>query len=263
MLCKSPENRDPTRVRSAPTTLQPASPVCVGVKKRLESQSRWACGFFHLLLRYDHRLQELEEDGRFAHFFLVDRFVVVTRGHRNLCKERALNQRAARGMWRRLDAQTSGVGTVQLTELIETTVTGLGYELVDLERTGRGMLAVYIDQPAGIAIEDCEKVTRQLQHVLTVENIDYERLEVSSPGLDRPLKKLADFERFAGSEAVITLKKPLDGRKSYRGILHAPQGDTIGLEFEGKAGAAMLDFTLADIDRARLVPKVDFRSRKQ
>jgi ribosome maturation factor RimP len=154
-------------------------------------------------------------------------------------------------------------GTVQLTELIETTVVGLGYELVDLERTGRGMMTIYIDQPAGIAIEDCEKVTRQLQHVLTVENIDYERLEVSSPGLDRPLKKLADFERFAGSEAVITLKKPLDGRKSYRGILHAPQGETIGLEFEGKEGAALLDFTLADIDKARLVPKVDFRSRKQ
>jgi ribosome maturation factor RimP len=154
-------------------------------------------------------------------------------------------------------------GTVQLTELIETTVSSLGYELVDLERTGRGMLCVYIDQPAGIAIEDCEKVTRQLQHVLTVENFDYERLEVSSPGLDRPLKKLADFERFAGSEAVITLKKPLDGRKSYRGILHAPNGETIGLEFEGKEGAAMLDFTLADIDKARLVPHVDFRSRKQ
>jgi len=82
---------------------------------------------------------------------------------------------------------------VQLTELIETTVVGLGYELVDLERTGRGSLCIYIDQPAGIAIEDCEKVTRQLQHVLTVENIDYERLEVSSPGLDRPLKKTGGF----------------------------------------------------------------------
>jgi len=153
---------------------------------------------------------------------------------------------------------------VQLTELIETTVTGLGYELVDLERTGRGMFCVYIDQPAGISIDDCEKVTRQLQHVLTVENIDYERLEVSSPGLDRPLKKLADFERFAGSEVSVTLKKPLDGRKTYRGILHAPNGETIGLEFERKKGeAAMLDFTLADIDKARLIPQVDFRSRKQ
>ena len=63
--------------------------------------------------------------------------------------------------------------------------------------------------------------------------------------------------------AVITLKKPLDGRKSYRGIVHVPEGDSIGLEFEGKAGPAMLDFTLADIDKARLIPKVDFRSRKQ
>ncbi|MEX3526741.1 MAG: ribosome maturation factor RimP [Burkholderia sp.] len=153
---------------------------------------------------------------------------------------------------------------MQLTELIETTVTGLGYELVDLERTGRGMLSVYIDQPAGISIDDCEKVTRQLQHVLTVENIDYERLEVSSPGLDRPLKKLADFERFAGSEISVTLKKPLEGRKTYRGVLHAPNGETIGLEFERKKGeAAMLDFTLADIDKARLIPQVDFRSRKQ
>jgi ribosome maturation factor RimP len=153
---------------------------------------------------------------------------------------------------------------VQLTELIETTVEGLGYELVELERTGHGMLCVYIDQPDGISIDDCEKVTRQLQHVLTVENIDYERLEVSSPGLDRPLRKLADFERFAGSEVTITLKKPLEGRKTYRGILHAPQGETIGLEFKrDKGDAAMLDFTLADIDKARLIPQVDFRSRKQ
>jgi ribosome maturation factor RimP len=152
---------------------------------------------------------------------------------------------------------------VQLTELIETAVAGLGYELVDLDRSGGGMLRIFIDQPAGIGIEDCEKVSRQLSHVLTVENIDYERLEVSSPGLDRPLRKLADFIRFAGSEAVVTLKKPLAGRKQYRGVLHAPKEDMIGLEFDGKDGPAMLDFTLADIDGARLVPHVDFRSRKQ
>lgn len=77
------------------------------------------------------------------------------------------------------------------------------------------------------------------------------------------MKKLADFERFAGSEVSVTLKKPLDGRKTYRGILHAPNGETIGLEFERNKGeAAMLDFTLADIDKARLIPQVDFRSRK-
>lgn len=152
---------------------------------------------------------------------------------------------------------------MQLQELIETTVTGLGYELVDLERSGGGMLRVFIDQPAGITIDDCEKVSRQLSHVLTVENINYDRLEVSSPGLDRLLRKLTDFVRFAGCEAAVTLRQPLSGRKQYRGILRAPEGETIGLEFEGKDGQALLEFTLADIDRARLVPQIDFRSRKR
>lgn len=184
-------------------------------------------------------------------FFWLNRFMSVARSSRR--------------------SRNPGV-MVQLTELIEGAVAGLGYEVVDVERSGRGMLRVFIDFPvgaadspvphAGIAIDDCEKVSRQLQHVLTVENIDYERLEVSSPGLDRPLKKLSDFARFAGAEVVVTLKRPLDGRKQYRGVLHAPQGETIGLEFEGKAGPALLDFTLGDIDRARLVPQVDFRSRK-
>ncbi len=143
-------------------------------------------------------------------------------------------------------------------QLIETTVNGLGYELVDIEYGARGVLRVFIDQAAGIKIEDCAKVSHQLQHVLTVENVDYERLEVSSPGLDRPLKKLADFERFAGSEAVVTLKRTLDGRKQYRGILQQPQGETMKLQFEGKAGLTVLDFTLADLDKARLVPQIEF-----
>jgi len=156
----------------------------------------------------------------------------------------------------------SGV-MVHLTELIESTVVALGYEMVDLERSGGGMLRVFIDQPAGISVSDCEKVSHQLTHVLTVENVNYDRLEVSSPGLDRPLKTLAAFERFVGCEVTITLKKPLDGRKQYRGVLKAPAGENIGLEFEGKEGPAVLDFTLADIDKARLIPNVDFRSRKQ
>ncbi|KAF1018043.1 MAG: Ribosome maturation factor RimP [Burkholderia gladioli] len=141
-------------------------------------------------------------------------------------------------------------GTVQLTKLIKTTVNGLGYELVDLEHTGRSILCVYIDQPEGISIDHCEMVTRKLQNVLTVANIAYERLEVSSPGLDRPLKKLADFKRFAGHEISITMKKPLEGRKIYQGILRAPHGATIGLAFKRNKGeAAMLDFTLADIEK--------------
>lgn len=160
---------------------------------------------------------------------------------------------------------------MQLITLIETTLSGMGYELVDLERGPRGLLQVFIDfapphdEERNIAVEDCERVTHQLVHVLTVENIDYERLEVSSPGLDRPLKKLADYVRFAGHEALVKLRRPMPqvhNRKSFQGILHAPDGDSLKLEFESNEGPAMLDFTLADVDKARLVPKVDFRSRK-
>jgi ribosome maturation factor RimP len=159
-----------------------------------------------------------------------------------------------------------------LQELIEKTVAGMGYELVDVQQGGRGLLTVFIDfppqsdeqQPA-IAVEDCEKVTHQLLHVLTVENIAFERLEVSSPGLDRPLKKVADYERFAGQEATVKLRMPMASaanRKTFQGVLHAPEGDKLKLEFESKDGPAVLEFTLADVDKARLVPKVDFRSRK-
>lgn len=160
---------------------------------------------------------------------------------------------------------------MQLLELIEKTVAGMGYELVDFEQAARGLLRVYIDfvpQDADkgyITVEDCEKVTHQLLHVLTVENASYERLEVSSPGLDRPLRKAADYMRFAGREAVVKLRMPMPGaanRKSFQGVLHAPDGDKLKLEFEGNDGLAMLEFSLADVDKARLVPKVDFRSRK-
>jgi len=157
-----------------------------------------------------------------------------------------------------------------LLELIEKTLSGMGYELVDFEQAGRGLVRVYIDfaQSEGderITVEDCEKVTHQLLHVFTVENVTYERLEVSSPGLDRPLKKLAHYARFAGQEAIVKLRMPMPGaanRKSFQGVLHAPDGDKLKLEFAGNDGPAVLEFTLADVDKARLVPKVDFRSRK-
>ena len=161
---------------------------------------------------------------------------------------------------------------MQLSDLIEKTVAGLGYELVDFERAGRGLLRVYIDfvaqdvaEKGQITVADCAAVSHQLSHVLTVENADYERLEVSSPGLDRPLKKNGDYVRFAGCEAIVKLRLPMPGasnRKTFQGILHEPNGDTLRLEFEGKDGPAMLDFTLADVDKAHLVPQVDFRSRK-
>ncbi|MFA9217532.1 MAG: ribosome maturation factor RimP [Sphingomonadaceae bacterium] len=161
---------------------------------------------------------------------------------------------------------------MQLPELIEKTVTGLGYELVDVERAERGLLRVFIDFSAAdaeekgpITVEDCATVSHQLSHVLTVENVNYERLEISSPGLDRPVRKLEDFVRFAGCEAIVKLKIAMPGtnnRKSFQGVLQEPQGDKLSLEFDGKDGPALLEFSLADVDKARLVPQVDFKGRK-
>ena len=152
---------------------------------------------------------------------------------------------------------------------VERTVTGLGYELVDTERSAGGLLRVYIDRVAGdpngefITVDDCEKVTRQLQHVLEVENCVYSRLEVSSPGLDRPLKKPADFARFAGSAVELTLKLAFQGRKKYSGMLQArPDGEGWRIVFhDGKTDQA-LDFSLDEVREARLVPVVDFKGRR-
>lgn len=160
---------------------------------------------------------------------------------------------------------------MQLSEIIEKSVQGQGYELVEVELAARGLVRVYIDFTAEqadrgfITVEDCEIVSHQLLHVLTVENASYERLEVSSPGLDRPLKKLADFGRFAGQEVVVKLRLAMPGaanRKSFQGVLQKPDGDKLSMQFDAKEGPAMLEFTLADVEKARLVPKVDFRSRK-
>jgi ribosome maturation factor RimP len=153
---------------------------------------------------------------------------------------------------------------------VDRTVSGLGYELVDLERSGGGLLRVFIDRLAGrsypdggqaVTVEDCEAVTRQLQHVLEVENFDYARLEVSSPGLDRPLKKPQDYARFAGSEVDVTLRMPVDGRKKFRGRLLA-EGDAWRVVFNDGKGDQALDFTLDEVRETRLVPVLDFKGRK-
>lgn len=192
-----------------------------------------------------------------------------------------------------------------LQETIGQTVTGLGYALVDVERTGGGLLRVTIDLPyiAGVAgaerfvtAEDCEKVTRQLQFVLEVEGADYARLEVSSPGIDRPLRSEQDFERFAGELVDITLKAPIGvaasagsavaaNRKKFRGRLDAvdavddaPGGPARwqivwrdepaakpGQKVSKKkvpAPLQALGFTLDEIAQARLAPVVDFKGRK-
>ncbi|MDD5325510.1 MAG: ribosome maturation factor RimP [Polaromonas sp.] len=188
-----------------------------------------------------------------------------------------------------------------LQETIGQTVTGLGYELVDIERTGGGLLRVTIDMPhvAGleqfINAEDCEKVTRQLQFVLEVEGAEYARLEVSSPGIDRPLRGERDFERFTGELIDITLKAPIGvaaragsavsaNRKKFRGTLERADaadvpGDSAGWQIVWRDEPAVkpgqkvskkkvpaplqaLRFTLDEIYQARLAPVVDFKGRK-
>jgi len=153
---------------------------------------------------------------------------------------------------------------------VDRTVSGLGYELVDLERSGRGLLRVFIDRLPGraypdggdaVTVDDCEAVTRQLQHVLEVEQFDYDRLEVSSPGLDRPLKKPEDYARFAGSEVDLTLRLPVDGRRKFRGRLLA-EGEGWRVVFNDGKGDQALDFSLDEVRETRLVPVLDFKGRK-
>ena len=186
-------------------------------------------------------------------------------------------------------------------QALERTVTGLGYDLVDVERSAGGLLRVTIDRLPGqvystgpgefVLVEDCEIVTRQLQYLLEVEAVDYARLEVSSPGLDRPLKKLADWQRFVGSEVEVTLRLAFQGRKKWRGELMLPAAaealegsawrlllpsdrptSRTALKRAAKAVAAgvidamptqeVLDFLLDEVREARLVPNVDFKGRR-
>jgi ribosome maturation factor RimP len=185
---------------------------------------------------------------------------------------------------------------VALQDIVEKTVTGFGYDLVEIERSAGGLLRVTIDIPwvpgvdQFVNVEDCEKVTRQLQFVLEVDGIEYKRLEVSSPGIDRPLRHERDFERFEGSVIDITLKAPMgaaaDGkvnanRKKFRGTLErvaaevaTPAGWQIvwrdeppvkpGQKVSKKRAPAPLQalgFTLDELRDARLAPIVSFKGR--
>ncbi|MFL6693946.1 MAG: ribosome maturation factor RimP [Ramlibacter sp.] len=182
--------------------------------------------------------------------------------------------------------------TSALHDIAQQTVSGLGYELVELERSAGGLLRVTIDLPWSpgreqfVNVEDCEKVTRQLQFALEVEGVDYKRLEVSSPGVDRPLRTEQDFERFTGQLVDITLKAPMGAagagqvaanRKKFRGELgraeHGGWQIVWSDEPEAKPGQRVsrkrqpaplqaLGFTLDELKEARLAPVVDFKGRK-
>ena len=188
-----------------------------------------------------------------------------------------------------------------LKEIIEQTVAGLGYDLVETERSAAGLLRITIDLPwmppvDGVAaeqfvtVEDCEKVTRQLLFALEVDGVEYKRLEVSSPGIDRPLRHEKDFERFVGHEVDVTLKAPIGvaaaagqvnaTRKKFRGTLERTQGEGGVLGWQivwsdapvGKPGQKIskkrlpapvqaLGFTLDELKEARLAPIVSFKGR--
>jgi len=199
---------------------------------------------------------------------------------------------------------------VALKEIVEQIVTGLGYDLVEIERSAGGLLRITIDLPwtkpladapvleQFVTVEDCEKVTRQLQFALEVDQIEYRRLEVSSPGIDRPLRNDQDFERFVGQTIDVTLKAPLGAaaagqvsanRKKVRGVLErvevladAPQAALPETSWQivwrdelvVKPGQKIskkrvlpplqaLGFVLSEIKEARLAPIVSFKGRAQ
>ena len=183
---------------------------------------------------------------------------------------------------------------VALQQTVEETVTGLGYDLVEIQRSAGGLLRITIDHPWSaespelfVNVEDCERVTRQLQFALEVDGSDYQRLEVSSPGIDRVLRHAQDFERFAGSIVDLTLKAPMGAaaagqvsanRKKFRGKLERGangSGWQIAWRDEPQAKPGqkiskkrmdtpvhVLGFSLDELREARLAPIVDFKGRK-
>ena len=183
---------------------------------------------------------------------------------------------------------------VALQQTVEETVTGLGYDLVEIQRSAGGLLRITIDHPWSaespelfVNVEDCERVTRQLQFALEVDGSEYQRLEVSSPGIDRVLRHAQDFERFAGSIVDLTLKAPMGAaaagqvsanRKKFRGKLErgaTGKGWQIAWRDEPQAKPGqkiskkrmdtpvhVLGFSLDELREARLAPIVDFKGRK-
>lgn len=181
-----------------------------------------------------------------------------------------------------------------LQRTIDESVRGLGFELVELERSAGGMLRVTIDWPWApgepgdrrVTVDDCERVSRQLQYVLEVENVDYRRLEVSSPGTDRPLRHALDFERFAGEVIELVLREPIGAaaggqvavnRKKFRGMLGRVDGDRWQISWHDEPTAKpgqrvsarrapapeqVLAFDLDELQSARLAPMLDFKGRK-
>ena len=142
---------------------------------------------------------------------------------------------------------------MDLSGLLEKTVGGLGYELVDVELANHGrLMRIFIDKVGGVNVDDCAAVSNHLARLFAVEDVEYDRLEVSSPGLDRRLKRSKDFERFAGERVQVKLRIPIDGRKRLAGVLQNVRENGFQLDVDGE----LLTIAFADIDKARLVPNI-------
>lgn len=127
----------------------------------------------------------------------------------------------------------------------------MGYELVGLERPAKGrLLRIYIDKPGGITVDDCAAVSNQVGRVLAVENVAYDRLEVSSPGLDRLLRGERDFIRFAGHKARIKVRVAVEGQRNFVGIVREAGVGRLQLDVDGK----LLSIEIGNVETARLVP---------
>jgi len=139
-----------------------------------------------------------------------------------------------------------------IADVVERAVSGLGYEAVDTQISGRaGLLRVFIDKSGGVNVDDCVVVSRHLTHLLAAEGIDYGRLEVSSPGLDRPLRRPADFRRFVGQRADVRMRESdAEGRRRYTGVVLGCEDGVVNLDVDGIPRRLALD----GMDRARLVP---------
>ena len=142
---------------------------------------------------------------------------------------------------------------MDLTALLEKTVGALGYELVDLELANGGrLMRIFIDKADGVDVEDCAAVSNHLTRLLTVEGVEYDRLEVSSPGLDRPLKRPQDFARFVGELVQVKVRLPLNGRRRFVGKLNSVGEVGIELDVDGE----LVSIAFTDINKTRLVPNI-------
>lgn len=140
---------------------------------------------------------------------------------------------------------------MSIQELLDKTLPGLGYELVDYELAPNGNMRIFIDKEGGVSIDDCVNVSNHLTRLFLAEEVNYNRLEVSSPGLDRPLKKEADFERFVGQLVKVKVRLPIEGQKKFLGRIIAFENQKLTLSFDQKE--VIIEFS--NIDKARLEPE--------